>query len=139
MIAARMHRLARAFEAAQRPVQDGRAEFADFPWRRGITILTLAGKAVRRRLLTDLEHIDGESLGFAQDRAAARAVRATDEQHGRLERPRSETVRGQPPRCPVATNGRPERKPRRDTTPRSAQGTRQIGTAPAWTPFTYAN
>src|SRR3546814_18546459 len=48
MIAARMHRLARAFDAAQRPVQDGRAEFADFPWRRGITIPTLAGQAVRR-------------------------------------------------------------------------------------------
>src|SRR3546814_11051332 len=67
MIAARMHRLARAFEAAQRPVQDGRAEFADFPWRRGITILTLAGKAVRRRLLTDLENLDGDSPGSAQD------------------------------------------------------------------------
>src|SRR3546814_988283 len=55
MIAARMHRLAHAFEAAQRPVQDGRAESADFPWRGGVTVLTLAGTAGRRRPPPDLE------------------------------------------------------------------------------------
>src|SRR3546814_5271349 len=56
MIAARMHRLARAFEAAQRPVQDGRAEFADFPWRRGITSRTRARKADRKSTRLNSSH-----------------------------------------------------------------------------------
>src|SRR3546814_8079663 len=47
IIAARMRRLARAFDAAQRPMQEGRAEFPDFPWRRRIPILTLDQKSTR--------------------------------------------------------------------------------------------
>src|SRR3546814_15478985 len=62
MIPARMHRLARALKAAQRAVQDRRAEFPDLPRGRGKTVLSPSGKAVRCRLLADLEDIDGKSL-----------------------------------------------------------------------------
>src|SRR3546814_5398666 len=47
MIPARMHRLARALKAAQRAVQDRRAEFPDLPRGRGKTVLSPSGKAVR--------------------------------------------------------------------------------------------
>src|SRR3546814_21049906 len=66
MIPARMHRLARALKAAQRAVQDRRAEFPDLPGGRGKTVLSPSGKAVRCRLLPDLDDIDGKSLRFPQ-------------------------------------------------------------------------
>src|SRR3546814_19805237 len=72
MIPARMHRLARALKAAQRAVQDRRAEFPDLPRGRGKTVLSPSGQAVRCRLLADLEAIDGKSPRFAQDRSAER-------------------------------------------------------------------
>src|SRR3546814_18966288 len=63
MIAARMHRLARAFEADQRPAQDGRPAFAESPWRPGIKITTLAAHTLRRRLLSSPHTSEQRGVG----------------------------------------------------------------------------
>src|SRR3546814_14731280 len=63
MVAAVVDGVAFAFEARERAGEDGRAELAFDPRRRGKAVLALAREAVRGRLLADLEDVDREAPG----------------------------------------------------------------------------
>jgi hypothetical protein len=104
MITRFVQRLALAFERHQRASKKRHPRLPRRPGQVRKTILAFRREAVRRRLLSDLKHIDPEVRRVAKNRRRSRRVRDANEQQRRIKRDRGETVRGKSAGFPLPSS-----------------------------------